>query len=207
MIALMGGAFDPVHFGHIRALLKVLSYEEVSKACLIPCAAHSDKGEACAGAEDRLAMLRLLERTDVHVDSREIDRGGVSHTVDTMLEIRREVGPDVALACIVGQDVSDTIHTWKQAEALPQLANLIIFSRTDHASRPPLLWSEVDSIRELSRFPAGRCVYMRNKPVDISSTAIRKMLARREQPRHMLPGGIWNYIRRHRLYGWKDDAV
>lgn len=207
MIALMGGAFDPVHFGHIRPILEVLSYEEVSAVYLVPCAIHPDKDKPHADVEDRLAMLRMVERDGLHIDIREINRGGVSYSVDTVLEIRGEIGLDVSLAFIVGQDVSDTISTWKRAEMLPQLANLIILHRSVNTSRVPVLWSEVSSIAELSQYPAGRCLHMKNELVNVSSTAIRQMLARHEQPRYMLPGNIWNYIRRNHLYGWEENTV
>ena len=174
----------------------------------IPCAVHPDKGAPAAAAKARIEMLRLINCDGLHVDTRETDRGGVSYTIDTLSQIRGEIGRNTPLAFVAGEDVLSTIEDWEHAEEIAALVHLIVLRRPGCACPKPSLWSQVADMKELSRHPGGRLLRFANQLTDVSSTAIRRMLARGEQPHYMIPGVVWNYIRRHRLYGWKaPDAI
>ncbi len=201
----MGGVFDPVHFGHIQPALELLSRPEISQVRLMPCRVHPDKGEAGADARHRLRMLELIAGADLAVDGRELEREGVSYTVDTLEQLRAEAGAGRSLAFVAGQDAAAKISGWRRSESLPSLAHLIVLARPDCGDySPPPLWRRAEDLQTLATSPAG-CVHLvRNRPVAVSSGAIRGMIRRQEQPRYLLPGSVWNYIRRHRLYGWNE---
>jgi len=205
VIAVMGGVFDPVHFGHIKPALELLSRPQISQVRLMPCRVHPDKGEAGAGARHRLQMLELVAGAGLVVDGRELERDGVSYTADTLGQLRDEAGGEQPIAFVAGQDTAAKMHTWKCAARLPALAHLIVLARPDCGDCPlPAAWRRAEDLAALAASPAGCAYRASNRPFAASSGAIRAMIGRREQPRYLLPGAVWNYIRRHRLYGWNE---
>lgn len=210
MIAVMGGAFDPVHFGHVKPALELLAHPEITRLRLAPCRVHADKAPAVAAPEHRLRMLELVAGGGLTVDARELARPGVSYTADTLDHLRAEVGDRRPLAFVAGRDVAAHIGDWERGAHLPLLSHLIVLARPASEgggadATPALAWRRAGDLRELTTRPAGLVYYLHNRTLDISSTTIRALIARRRAPRYLLPGAVWNYIRRHRLYGW-DDA-
>ena len=212
MIAVMGGAFDPVHFGHVKPALELLACPEIAQLRLAPCRVHADKAPTVAAAGHRLRMLGLVAGGGLAVDARELERDGVSYTADTLEHLRAEVGDGQSLAFVVGRDVAARIADWERAARLPRLSHLIVLARPPHPAlgraaaprAPSLPWRAAADLRALAARPAGLVYFMPNRPLDISSTMIRAMIRRRREPRYLLPGAVWNYIRRHHLYGWND---
>ncbi len=209
MIAVMGGVFDPVHFGHLRPALELLACPEVAQLRLVPCRVHADKAPAAAAPGHRLRMLELVAGGGLAVDARELARDGTSYTADTLDHLRAEVGDGQSLAFVAGRDVAAQIADWERAARLPRLSHLIVLARPRcgraAATRAPSLpWRNARDLRALAARPAGLVYFMPNRSLDISSTTIRAMIGRRREPRYLLPGAVWNYIRRHRLYGWND---
>ena len=208
----MGGAFDPVHFGHVKPALELVARPEIAQLRLVPCRVHADKTPAAAAAAHRLRMLELVAGGDLAVDGRELERAGVSYTADTLDHLRAEVGDRRPLAFVAGCDVAARIADWERGARLPRLSHLIVLTRPPLAgagasTRLPAssAWREARDLGALATRPAGLVYFMQNRPLDISSTTVRAMIRRRREPRYLLPGAVWNYIRRHRLYGW-DDA-
>lgn len=202
-MVIFGGSFDPVHLGHIRLATELLLCHNITELRFIPCAENPDKLPLQATAKERLTMLRLLERDKIRVDDCEIKRGGVSYTLDTLRLIRAEVGDDMPLAFAIGTDILQTIEQWNGVEQLAQLTHLIVFKRPGSDDCAPTLWQECSGLKDLSTTAAGRYTLLDNELMNISSTAIRDMLAQQEQPRYLLPGAVWSYIRRNELYGWR----
>ena len=212
VIAVMGGAFDPVHFGHVKPALELVARPEIAQLRLAPCRVHADKAPAVAAPEHRLRMLELVAGGGLAVDARELTRDGVSYTADTLDHLRAEVGALRPLAFVAGRDVAARIADWERGARLPRLSHLIVLARPGPGlgpgaapEAPSLPWRRARDLRALAARPAGLVYFMHNRALDISSTTIRAMIGRRREPRYLLPGAVWNYIRRHRLYGW-DDA-
>ncbi len=210
VIAIFGGAFDPMHFGHIKPALELAQREEIARIIFVPCRLHPHKGSV-PGDEHRLAMLKLIARPPaMTVDTRELEAHDVCYTVDTLRGFRAELGADTPLAFVLGEDAFAGVCGWRDYQRLPELAHLIVTRRPDCAdadARHPLLEASggYATLGELARCPAGRVCRFDNTPVAASSTEVRRLLERGEQPRGLIPGTIWNYIRRNRLYGY-DDA-
>ena len=133
-LGVLGGTFDPPHMGHLLAASDALELLGLDQLLLVPAAEQPLKREAVvASASDRLAMTRILVDGDARfrVDPLEIDRGGLSFTVDTLRSLQaRHGGPEaVALGLLLGEDVIATLPKWRESEALPQIAEIGVLTR------------------------------------------------------------------------------
>jgi nicotinate-nucleotide adenylyltransferase len=212
-LALLGGTFDPVHYGHLRLADDVQRALALPEVRLVPAGDPPHRGAPHASADDRLAMLELARREfpRLTIDRREIDRGGKSYTVLTLEELRRE-DPARPLAWIVGADALGGLPTWHRWRELFDLAHLIVVARPGvalAAALPPALVSEwnarltADSATLRER-TSGAIFRQTITPQPISATAIRTALARDPQGiaeiRGLLPESVLAYIHRNGLY-------
>lgn len=185
-----GGSFDPVHTGHITAALAAGRALRAEAVHLVPAAVQPFKaGRRLAPAEDRLAMLRLAATGHglLVVDDREIRRGGVSYTIETLREMRAEFGAD-PLCLMVGADAAHDLPQWRDGAGIARLATIVVLTRPGAtAPRHPL----IDRVLEV---PA----------VDVSATEIRDRVARGERIRGLVPDAVAEYIASHGLYRADD---
>lgn len=187
-LGVLGGTFDPPHMGHLMAASDALELLGLDQLIFVPAAEQPLKREAVvASASDRLAMVRLLVDGDARfrVDPLEIDRGGLSFTVDTLRSLRaRHGGPDaVALVLLVGQDVIATLPKWREPEALPELADIAVLTRVG---------GETPSVR------VGTSIATRR--VDVSSTEIRARVRAGQSIHGFVPDAVAAYIAARGLY-------
>jgi len=136
-IILFGGTFDPVHRGHTEILARADARVNAEKIIVMPAyIAPHKQGLGLSAAEHRLAMLRAVFEGfgKVHVDDREILRGGVSYTVDTVRELYESEGSGLELYVLIGWDNVRIFRTWKSWETLLNLCKFIVVPRTDGAS-------------------------------------------------------------------------
>lgn len=207
MIAVLGGTFDPVHFGHLRIALEVREQLSCSEVRFVPCSTPPHRSVPVASVEQRLEMLRLatLAARGFTVDQRELRRAGPSYTVDTLASLRGECGT-TPLALIVGMDAFAALDTWHEWRRLTEYAHLIV------VERPGMVGPDAGPVAALSRerlatdpaalhdTPAGRILLLRTAQLDISATAIRAMVAADRSPRYLVPDAVCDYIRNERLY-------
>jgi nicotinate-nucleotide adenylyltransferase len=138
-LGVLGGAFDPVHIGHLRGAIAVREHLGLERVDLLPAAQSPLKDAATVTAADRLAMLEAAVRgvPGLGIDARELAREGPSYTVDTLIELRREVGQVLPLIWIVGTDILPALPRWSRWQQLLELAHLVILERPG-ADSPPL---------------------------------------------------------------------
>ena len=198
--------FDPVHFGHYRPALELAPLLELREIRLIPCRQPAHRPPPAAAAAHRLAMLRLVaDGRRLIADDRELARAGVSYTCDTLRALRAErEGP---LVLVLGADALAGVPDWHRARDIPGLCHLAAVERPGFPGFPAL---PADWQRRITRDPAdllgaqsGRIYLHAGEPQPCSSTWIRAQIAAGAAPRYCLPGGVWSYIRRHGLYGWR----
>jgi len=204
IVALYGGMFDPVHLGHIKIALQLAKHQAISEVRLVPCRVHADKGAAHAPPQHRYNMLKLVAADSLRVERRELERRGTSYTLGTVKQIRAELGAQTPLAFILGQDAYATIKNWQQAQLLPALTHLIVVARSGSEDQSNASgWQSSDSLEALRQRPAGLVFFINNALIDISSSQIRSLIAQNIQPRYLLPGVVWSYIKRNKLYGYQ----
>ncbi|MFO7762127.1 MAG: nicotinate-nucleotide adenylyltransferase [Wenzhouxiangellaceae bacterium] len=206
-IAVFGGTFDPVHYGHLRAAAEVSERLGVTDFRLLPAGRPPHREGTWAPARHRLAMLELAlaPHADLSVDEREVQRGGVSYMSDTLASIRAESGDTPIILCL-GQDAANHLDRWHDWQRLLELAHLVVMTRPDaeprysDALREYLEGRFVDACADLMRTPAGGLCNVNVTRLAISSTDIREQLAAGRNPRFLLPSTVLAYIRKHGLY-------
>ena len=207
VIAVLGGTFDPVHFGHLRVALEVQERLSCTEVRLVPCSTPPHRAPPVASAEQRLEMLRLatLAASKFIVDQRELRRTGPSYTVDTLASLRDE-GGTMPLVLIVGMDAFVALDTWHEWHRLTEYAHLVVVERPGTAcpDTGPLASMLRERLTtdpvELHDAPAGRILLCRTTQLDISATAIRAMVAADRSPRYLIPDPVFDYIRKEQLY-------
>jgi len=218
-VAILGGTFDPVHYGHLRFADDVRRALHLAEMRLVPGSDPPHRQGPRAAANHRRAMLDLAvaEFPGLVVDDRELRRPGKSYTVPTLEELRREF-PERPLWLLLGADAFRDLPTWHRWEELFDLAHVIVVERpgTDLASSlPPALlphWQtrHVADPALLRSRPAGAIFTQAIAPHAVSATAIRKALARgptsRLELQGLLPPAVLAYIARNQLYRPPTDA-
>jgi len=219
-VALLGGTFDPVHYGHLRFADDVRRALRLPEVRMLPARDPPHRTGPAAAAEDRLAMLRLgaAEFPGLVIDERELRRDGKSYTVLTLEELRRE-HPRRPLWLLLGADAFRGLPAWHRWREIFALAHVIVVARPGvalTADLPEALATELD--RRLTRDPAvlfskpsGAIFEERVSPQPIAATEIRAQLARGDNGRRavagLLPPAVLAYIDQHHLYSIPKDAT
>jgi nicotinate-nucleotide adenylyltransferase len=138
------------------------------------------------------------------VDARELSREGPSYTVDTLIELRCEVGQEQPLIWIVGTDILPALPRWSRWQQLLELAHLVILERPGADSPPLAVTQWLDQHRmdqnALLTSPAGGVMTLDQPVLDIASSDIRALLAAGRDPRFLLPDVVMEYIIHHKLF-------
>jgi nicotinate-nucleotide adenylyltransferase len=187
-IGLLGGSFDPPHTGHLLAAGDAFEALSLDRLIFIPAAVQPLKaGLAEAAPEQRLAMTRLLIDGDTRfdVDSIEIDRGGLSYTVDTLVAFGTR-WPGAELFWLVGADVTRTFAKWRAPERVAALATVVVMVRAGDAA-------------DLASMP-GAPKSLATRRVDISSTEVRRRVREGKSIRGFVPDAVAAFIAAQRLY-------
>lgn len=207
-VGILGGTFDPVHFGHLRAALEMQEALGLAEVRLLPCGQPPHRVLPRACAADRLAMLELAlaGQSALRVDRRELERSGPSYMVDTLTSLRAELGAS-PLCLLLGSDAFLGLPQWHRWQELLPLAHLVVLQRPgwrlDSVPTPlaeMLAAHRLTAAAELRLRPAGGILLQPVTPLDISATAIRALIAAGRSPRYLLPDAVWDYIHRRGLY-------
>ena len=206
-IALFGGTFDPVHYGHLRCAEEVRQKLGLNNLFLLPSGTPPHRDTPCATTEQRMEMLQLarLEFPQLLIDDRETRRSGPSYMVDTLREMRSGIDGR-PLLLLIGQDAANQLHTWFQWRRLFELSHIVILTRPGApALYPPELAKQVhlrsgSDIRELLKSEAGIVLNLEVESIDISATGIKRTLRSGGSPESMLPAAVLEYINNNHLY-------
>ncbi len=207
MIGVFGGTFDPVHIGHLRMALEAAEALDAGAVHLVPCRQPAHRPPTVAGADDRLAMLRLAVDgvPGFVVDTRELARPGPSYMVDTLASLRAE-SADRPLVLILGTDAFRGLDHWHDWRRLLELAHLLVLHRPGSALPEAGILSElrrrrrVAAPRGLAVAAAGLVCVLPVTQLMISATAIRRRLADGHSARFLVPDAVLDHIERRGLY-------
>jgi nicotinate-nucleotide adenylyltransferase len=187
-LGLFGGSFDPVHCGHLLVAQAAREELALSRLCFIPAAQSPFKPHRIpADAQQRLRLLRLAlaGRDWCEIDEQELNRGGISYTIDTVRAYQQRY-PGTELHCLIGADHVPTLPAWRDAGALADLVRFVVIPRPGQSSVPlPAPFRG----RELSGFPLG-----------VSSSQIRDRIQAGLSIEGLVPETVAEAIRNSGLY-------
>jgi len=195
-LAILGGTFDPVHLGHLRAAWEVAEALD-AEVRLVPAHVPPHRPAPVASAGQRVAMLRaaLAGQCRLSLDTRELDRAGPSYTVDTLISLRAEIGAR-PLVLLLGADAFAGLPGWHRWHELPDFAHIGVLTRPGHVPPLPTELAEAIASREVSdanalcASAAGCVLRIAITPLEISGTRIRALLRSGRQPRWLLPDAL-----------------
>ncbi|EKD55255.1 MAG: nicotinic acid mononucleotide adenylyltransferase [uncultured bacterium] len=206
-IGILGGTFDPIHFGHLRTALELSQALELTEVRLVPCYQPVHRKLPAASPEHRLAMVRaaIQDETALTVDDCEIQRKGPSYTIDT-LEILHQQFPNTPLCLIMGIDALLGFPSWHRWEDILTLAHLVIAHRPQYQLPQTGVVAQLlkarlkHSVSSLHECIAGNILLHPVTSLDISATDIRRQIAAGRNPRYLLPDLVYEYIKKHGVY-------
>lgn len=209
LIALFGGTFDPIHFGHLRPVEQLAKETLLDQVILLPNNVPPHRPQPQASAQQRLKMAELAVEGNplFSVDPRELAVDNPSYTLVTLETLRKEHGAQRPLAFIIGQDSLLSLHTWHRWEELLDFCHLLVMARPGYSEclDTPELQRWYDKHRvftpaELKQRPCG-VIYQANTPLlDISATQIRQRLREGKSCATLLPTAVERYIESQGLY-------
>jgi nicotinate-nucleotide adenylyltransferase len=213
-VALLGGSFDPVHHGHVALAALFAALLKPNQLRVIPAGNPWQKNGLQASANDRVAMLELAFREaalEMCIDRQEIERserGTPTYTIDTLRQVRAELGPDASIVFLMGADQLQQLDSWREWRTLFDFAHIGVAARPGfalaQAALPPAVAQEIEtrqgSLDELRTTPSGRVFLAEALAVDISATQIRAALQRGEQANSLISPVVLDYIQQHNLY-------
>lgn len=197
-IAIMGGTFDPIHYGHLVAAEAVRAEYNIDEVLFMPTGHPPHKRERMiTDAQDRYLMSIIATETNPNffVSRIEIDREGYTYTIDTIKELIKLYGEEVEIFFITGADAFLEILTWKSAQELLKLCNFIA------ATRPEYPKAElVATLKKMNEDHVDRFHFIDIPALSISSTDIRERVRSDRTIKYLLPEGVEQYIKKYRLY-------
>ena len=199
-LGLFGGSFDPVHRGHIEPVQAARQELGLERVLYLPTAVPPHKpGREFAPALARFAMveLALLAEPGLRVSTHELTLGRPAYTVETLEHFRREA-PAAELHLLLGGDAFADLHHWVRWREILELARLVVLVRPGWERQALVSGAPAELRAQVER---GRVHWIENPPVSVSSTTLREILSRGEEPPPgSVPAMVVQYIRKYSLY-------
>lgn len=211
-IGILGGTFDPVHYGHLRLAEEAADALRLARVLLVPAAIPNLRARPATPAEHRLEMTRLAAQGNprLEVDDRELRREGMSYTVDTLKALRAELGARCPIYLILGADAFLRLPAWDRWLQLFDLAHIAVATRPGYALDQAVSTSAELAAQWQQRFvadaiacdrtAAGTIARLPIPLLEISATDLRARMSRGASVRYLLPQAVLDYIAAHRLY-------
>ncbi|MGD8371258.1 MAG: nicotinate-nucleotide adenylyltransferase [Syntrophobacterales bacterium] len=216
-IGIMGGTFNPVHLGHLRAAEEVAESLKLARVIFMPAAKPPHKSEGkIVPFNDRYRMLELALGGNPLFELSDLEhrRPGKSYSVETLTQLSSQLGEE--LYFVVGLDAFLELPTWKSYRELFSLCHFVVVARPGYSptSLDKMLQTQVSdkysSDSQVQGFvhPSLYTVYYRDVTLlDISSSSIRDLLAKGCSVRYLLPEKVENYIHQRGLYRNSEESI
>lgn len=186
-VGIYGGTFDPIHIGHLITTQSVLEQRQLDKIIFIPCFISPHKQTIISSSEiHRLNMLKLAlaENPKFDFSTYEIDRKGISYSIDTIKEIKKYYDE---IDLIIGYDNLLVFETWKEPDEIIKLVNLVVLKRIFNKSNS---WN---------RF-FENAIFLETPTIEISSSQIRERVKKNLSIDYLVPSQVNEYIKQNKLY-------
>ena len=206
-IGIFGGTFDPIHLGHLRTAHELMTGLDLAEVRFVPSRLPPHRPPTVAPEALRLRMLEaaLEGLPGFRVDGRELLRPGPSFMVDTLASLRAELGMR-PLCLLLGLDAFLGVPTWDRWRELPELAHIVVARRPgfpgqiDGEAGELLRARTSTDRRELARSPAGRVLIQDVTQLEISSSAIRSLVAAGGDARFLVPDAVRDLMVKTHIY-------
>jgi nicotinate-nucleotide adenylyltransferase len=215
-VGIFGGTFDPIHYGHLRLAEEMLELANLRQIRFIPTGTppHRDAPQVSAQHRSAMVQLAIADQPAFMLDEREVNRTSPCYTVDTLRELRADLGATQPLCLLMGGDAFLQLHTWHEWEQLFELAHIVVGYRPGftideriHSATAELqqhYQQRLCTAEDLSRQPSGGIAELAIPKLEISATDIRRRVAGNRTIRYLLPNAVANYIHQHHLYTHAD---
>ena len=211
LTGLLGGTFNPIHFGHLRMAQELAEDLQLSEVRFIPSANPPHKTTPEISAEHRAAMVKIAiaDNPLFKFDDRELSRKGASYTIDTLISMREELGAKTAICLFMGSDAFVKLNTWHRWQELLNFCHIVLVQRPNLSPEHPKLPEVLEILLrdhytedplEFATKSAGFIHMQKITSLDISSTKIREMLKHDKQVNYLMPNKVIDYIQRKTLY-------
>ena len=212
-VGLLGGTFDPIHFGHLRLAEEMGELLGLAEVRIVPAGLPPHRGHPRASASHRLEMVRraVADNPRFALDEREIHKASPSYSVETLAVLRQELPPGTPLILFMGADAFMGLNTWHRWQELLDFAHLAVAHRPGFSSavwedalpepvRRLLATRRCEQASDLRSRPAGQIYLHTITQLDISASQIRERALRGRSLRYLLPDSVIDYINEHHLY-------
>ncbi len=204
-IGLVGGTFDPIHFGHLRSAWEVSQQLGLNEMHFIPSAIPVHRPQPVASAEQRLAMVKAAVEpiSGWLVNDCELRRERPSYTVDTLLELRATLGDEHEFWFLMGSDAFEGLLSWHRWQELLSLTNIAVMVRAGSHPRCCAELNEMLNRPTNESVGFGQVKLVEVTALAISATQIRAELASNQLPHFLVSESVLEYIQHQRMYGYK----
>ena len=193
-LAVLGGSYNPIHIGHLMLADAVALRYGYDTIAFVPAFLSPFKdGHSGCTAEDRLAMVKLAiaDNPAFYCEPCEIQRQGVSYTIDTLKFLKKKFTQcEGKIGLIIGDDLLEGFAGWREAERIPDYADIIVGNRI------------IDRYSMAQAASAGKVPHLRvdNALLPVSSSGIRAAIQEKKSWRYLVPSAVYSYIKEHKLY-------
>lgn len=196
-VGVFGGTFDPIHIGHLAAAQDAASTLELARVLFVPNRLPPHKqGQTVTGVDQRVAMVRLCvdDNPLFQLSTIELERDGPSYTLDTMRELRAQLGAETRLVFLAGCDSLNSLHTWHEPRALLDEFDVAVLERpTGSVTDWAKLEQQLPGIRE-------RVTTVPVPQLDVSAADLRQRVRQGRPIRYYVLPEVEEYIHDHDLY-------
>lgn len=198
-LAIFGGTFDPIHNAHLRVAWEAAEALDADVR-LLPASIPPHRDQPQASARQRAALVRaaLVGQDRLVLDTRELQREGPSYTIDTLIELRAEIGEVRPLVLLIGADAFAGLPGWHRWRELFDHAHVGVLTRPGHDGgvlpnelRTKIASRRCSDARAIHESPAGRVLPIAVTPLEISASQVRALLAAGREPRWLVPDALF----------------
>ncbi|MCP4714367.1 MAG: nicotinate-nucleotide adenylyltransferase [Deltaproteobacteria bacterium] len=216
-IGLLGGTFNPIHIGHLRAAEEIREQLCLDRVIFVPAHTPPHKKKPAISSDQRFEMVRAAVEGNpcFEVSQVELQRQGHSYSFETIGYFKKQYSAKTELYFVMGMDAFREIHLWKRYPHFFADCHFVVMSRPDTIGQPASGVLPVDIAEEFSWNSAKNCyehasgygIYFCSiTMLDISSTRIRSRLGLQQSIRYLVPERVRQYIEKHGLYADSCDS-
>lgn len=216
-IGILGGMYNPVHDGHLRAAIEARELLRLDEVRLVPCAQPPHREAPAVSAKLRAEMVAaaVADVPGLELDGRELTLPPPSFTLRTLQSLRADL-PDAVLVLLLGEDAFSSLDRWHEWRKIASYAHIAVMRRPGNSDSNwnrelqewlPAVESTADQLANVAE-QAGRVAFCDITALDISSTRIRELIAAGRDPRFLVPDTVLEIVEREQLYRteWMTNA-